>query len=164
MKISGFPQGMHLDNFDFPFQPSVERTKIEHLAICKFIRRHENVLSFGPPELIKIHLDASLGVRAIELGFSVSCYTVEELLLQLKRRADRPVSKQRGRAYVKNALVVVDELGYQVLDRHETHLFFQFISARYMKGSTIITTNRSVKEWVQIFAADEMATDRKSVV
>ncbi|MCP2620197.1 ATP-binding protein [Candidatus Aminicenantes bacterium AC-334-K16] len=149
---------MHLDNFDFPFQPSVERTKIEHLAICKFIRRHENVLSFGPPELIKIHLDASLGVRAIELGFSVSCYTVEELLLQLKRRADRPVSKQRGRAYVKNALVVVDELGYQVLDRHETHLFFQFISARYMKGSTIITTNRSVKEWVQIFAADEMAT------
>jgi len=71
---------------------------------------------------------------------------------------DIPVSKQRGRAYVKNALVVVDELGYQVLDRSETLLFFQFISVRYMRASTIITSNRSVKEWVHIFAADEMAT------
>ena len=66
--------------------------------------------------------------------------------------------KQRGRAYVKNALVVVDEPGYQALDRTETHLFFQFVSARYMKGSTIITSNRSVRDWVHIFAQDEMAT------
>ena len=56
------------------------------------------------------------------------------------------MAKQRGRAYVKSALVVVDELGYQVLDRYETHLFFQFISARYMRASTIITSNRSVKD------------------
>ena len=54
--------------------------------------------------------------------------------------------------------MVVDELGYQVLDRNETHLFFQFISARYMRASTIITSNRSVKQWVHICAADEMAT------
>jgi len=59
---------------------------------------------------------------------------------------------------VKNALVVVDELGYQVLDRSQTHLFFQFISARYMKGNTNITSNRSVKDLVHIFAQDEMAT------
>ena len=71
---------------------------------------------------------------------------------------DIPVMKQKGRAYVKNALVIVDELGYQALDRHDTHLFFQFISARYMKGSTIITSNRSVKEWVNIFSEDQMAT------
>jgi len=59
---------------------------------------------------------------------------------------------------VKNALVVVDELGYQSLDGVETHLSFQFISACYMKGSNIITSNRSVKDWVHIFASDEMAT------
>lgn len=68
-----------------------------------------------------------------------------------------PNAKQRGRAYVKTTLVVVDELGYQSLDRQETHLFFQFVSARYMKGSTIITSNRSVKDWVQIFSQDEIA-------
>jgi len=158
LKISGLPKGMHLDNFDFLFQPSVEKARIDHLATCDYIRRSENVLFFGPPGVGKTHLAAGLGVRAIELGYSVIYYTVEELLHQLKKRVDIPVAKQRGRAYVKNALVVVDELGYQILDRQETHLFFQFISTRYMKGSIILTSNRSVKEWVHVFAGDEMAT------
>jgi len=92
------------------------------------------------------------------LDLSVNYYTVKELLLQLKRRADIPAAKQRGRAYVKSALVVVDELGYQVLDRNETRPFFQFISACYMRASMIITSNQSVKQWVHIFDADGMAT------
>ncbi|MBN2351378.1 MAG: ATP-binding protein [Spirochaetales bacterium] len=82
----------------------------------------------------------------------------EELLFQLKRKSDVPVSKQKRQSYIKNALVVLDELGYQVMDRTETHLFFQFITAWYMKGSTIITSNRSVRDWVHIFAEDQMAT------
>jgi DNA replication protein DnaC len=158
LKVSALPRGMHLDNFDFLFQPAIEKSRIENLATGDFIRLHENVLLFGPPGVGKTHLAVALGVKAIELGYSVIYYTVEELLHQLKKRADLPVFKQRGRAYVKNALVVVDELGYQALDRTETHLFFQFVSARYLKGSTIVTSNRSIRDWVHIFAQDEMAT------
>jgi DNA replication protein DnaC len=158
LKVSGLPKGMYLDNFDYMFQPSVEKHRIETLALCDYIRRHENILAFGQPGVGKSHLAVGLGVRAVQMGFSVIYYTVEELLHQLKRRADKPVSKQRSAAYVKNALVVLDELGYQNLDRNETHLFFQFVSARYMKGSIIITSNRSVKEWVHIFSGDQMAT------
>lgn len=158
LKVSGLPKGMHLDNFDYMFQPAVEKTRIDYLAGCEFIRNKENILFFGPPGVGKTHLAVGLGVRAIELGYSVIYYTVEELLQQLKRHSDIPVSKQRRQSYVKNALVVLDELGYQVLDRQETHLFFQFISARYVKGSLILTSNRSVKDWVHIFAGDEMAT------
>ena len=158
MKISGLPRGMHLDNFDFLFQPSVDKGRVQDLATCEFIRQKENILLFGPPGVGKTHLAVALGVKAIYMGYSVIYYTVEELLHQLKKRLDIPVSKQRGRAYVKNALVILDELGYQVLDRGETHLFFQFISARYMKGSTIITSNRSIKDWDGIFASDQMAT------
>jgi DNA replication protein DnaC len=158
LKVSGLPKGMHLDNFDFLFQPSVAKQRITNLSSCEFIRGHENLLFFGPPGVGKTHLAVGFGVKAVHLGYSVIYYRVEELLQQLKKRAAIPVAKQRGRAYVKNALVVLDELGYQVMDRHETHLFFQFISARYMKGSVIITSNRSVKDWVNIFSEDEMAT------
>lgn len=158
LKVSGLPKGMHLDNFDYLFQPFVDKSQIDFLATCEFIKNHENVLFFGPPGVGKTHLAVGLGVRAIHLGYSVIYYTVEELLQQLKKRSEIPVCKQRGRAYVKSALVIVDELGYQALDREQTHLFFQFISTRYMKGSLIITSNRSVKDWVQIFANDEMAT------
>lgn len=158
LKISGLPRGLRLENFDYLFQPAVEKSRIEHLACCDYLRRAENILFFGPPGVGKTHLAVGLGVKAIEFGFGVIYYTVEELLHQLKKRAETPVFKQRGRAYVKSGLVVVDELGYQRLDRAETHLFFQFVSARYMKGSTIITSNRSVKDWVEIFAGDEMAT------
>jgi DNA replication protein DnaC len=158
LKVSGLPKGMHLDNFDYMFQPAVEKERIQMLATCEYIKGRENVLFFGPPGVGKTHLAVGLGVRAVELGFSVIYYTVEELLQQLKKRCEIPVTKQRRQAYVKNALVVVDELGYQVLNRQETHLFFQFVSARYVKGSIVITSNRSVKDWVHIFADDEMAT------
>jgi len=158
LKLSGLPKGMQLDNFDFMFQPAVEKEKIDFLATGEFVRQKENILLFGPPGVGKTHLATGLGIRAVELGYSVAGFTVEELLYKMKRRSDTPVAKQRRQPYVKNALVIVDELGYQALDRQETHLFFQFVSARYLKGSTIITSNRSVKDWVHVFAGDQMAT------
>lgn len=50
LKVSGLPKGMHLDNFDFLFQPSVNKAEVQNLATCEFVRRHENILFFGPPE------------------------------------------------------------------------------------------------------------------
>jgi DNA replication protein DnaC len=63
------------------------------------------------------------------------------------------------RCVLNVALVVIDEVGFQPMDRQESSLFFRLVSYRYERGSTLITTNKSVKAWPEILAADEaMAT------
>jgi hypothetical protein len=71
LRISALPKGIHLNNFDCMFQPSVEKEKIDFIANCEFIRQQENVLFFGPSGVGKTQLAAGPGVRAVEMGLSV---------------------------------------------------------------------------------------------
>jgi DNA replication protein DnaC len=72
LKLSNLPPGLTLGNFDFSFQPSIERRQVETLATGAFIREHCTLLVQGPPGVGKTHLVVALGVRAIEQGFSVA--------------------------------------------------------------------------------------------
>ena len=95
----------------------------------------------------------------MENGFSVAFYTLEDLLHAVKKDADRPLQRLRGVKYLKSALLIIDEMGFQPLSRQEASLFFRVVNSRYDRGSTIITTNKSVKDWPEILAGDEvMAT------
>lgn len=159
LKLSGLPPGMTLGNFDFSFQPSIEKTRIETLATCSFIRQHETILIQGPPGTGKTHLSVALGVKAIENGFSVAFYTLEDLLHAAKKDSDRPPQRLRGVKYLKTSLLIIDEMGFHPLTRAEAALLFRVVNYRYAKGSMIITTNKSVKDWPEILAGDEvMAT------
>lgn len=159
LRLSGLPTGQTLGNFDFSFQPSIERSRIETLATCQWIRQHETVLIQGPPGVGKTHLSVSLGVKAVENGFSVAFYRLDDLLHAMKRDADTPPRRLRQKKYLKVALLIVDEVGFQPLSRQEASLFFRLVSYRYQKGATLITTNKAVKDWPEILAGDEvMAT------
>src|SRR5262249_1172278 len=74
LKLACLPPGMTLGNFDFGFQPSLERRQIETLATGAFIREHMTLLVQGPPGVGKTHLCVSLAVKAIEQGFSEAFY------------------------------------------------------------------------------------------
>ena len=147
LRLSGLPGGMTLENFDFGFQPSVERRRIETLATCEFIRRHATLLVQGPPGVGKTHLCVALGVKAIEHGFSVAFYRLEDLLHQMRQDAHVAPRHLRRKKYVNVAYLIVDEVGFEPMDRHDASLFFRLISYRYRRGSTAITTNKSVKDW-----------------
>lgn len=158
LMLSGLPTGQTLENFDWSFQPNVDRKQVETLATGAYIRSQENVLLSGPPGVGKTHLARGLGIRAVQQGFSVGFYRVEDLMHSMKKDAEVPPRRLKGKKYLKVALLVIDEVGFQPFNRQEANLFFRMISYRYQRGSTLITTNKSVKEWPEVLAGDEVMT------
>jgi DNA replication protein DnaC len=158
LKLSNLPPGMTLGNFDFGFQPSIERRQIETLATCAFIREHCTLLVQGPPGVGKTHLVVGLGVRAIEQGFSVAFYRLDELLHEMRKDAAVSAQSLKRKKYFNVSYLVVDEVGFEPMSQGDASLFFRLVSYRYRRGSTAITTNKGVKDWPGILAGDEAMT------
>ena len=156
LRLSGIPPGMTLANFDFAFQPSIERGRIDALATCGWIREKQTTLIQGPPGVGKTHLAAALSVRAVECGFSVTFHRLEELIALLRADAGVPSARLRRRKYMNVALLAIDEVGFEQLDRTEASLLFRLVSYRYGRGSILITTNKGIKDWPEMLAGDEI--------
>lgn len=155
LRLSGLPPGQTLGNFDFAFQPSVEKSRIDTLATCSWIREKATVLIQGPPGTGKTHLAVSLGVKAIENAFSVAFYRLDDLLHAMRQDADVSPQRLRRKKYLNVAMLIIDEVGFQPMNRADASLFFRMISYRYQRGATLITTNKAVKDWPEILAGDE---------
>lgn len=150
LKISGLPFIKSIDEFDFTFQPGLDKQKIMGLFDLNFIRQKGNVIFLGPPGVGKTHLAVSLALKACQSGMSIYFTNMEDLILKLKK--DHEAGKPgKGRGYYKSALVVVDEVGYTPITREECNLFFRFIANRYEKTSTVITSNKAFADWTELF-------------
>ena len=158
LKLSNLPTGQTLADFDFAFQPAIERSRVETLATGAWIRAAETLLIQGPPGVGKTHLAVGLGLKAIEQGFSAQFYRFNELLVALKADADVPPNRLRRKKYLNTALLIIDELGFEPMDRAEASLFFRLVTYRYGRGSILITTNKSVRDWSELLAGDEALT------
>jgi DNA replication protein DnaC len=158
LKLSGLPSGKTLEDFDWSFQPRVDRRQIDTLATCSFIREKTNVLFLGPPGVGKSHLAAALGVKAIKNGFSVTHFVLDDLMHVLRADAAVPPARLRAKRYFNSALLIIDEVGFRPLDRAEANLFFRLVSARYERGSIVLTSNKHVRDWPAVFADDEILT------
>jgi len=150
LKISGLPFIKSIDEFDFTFQPKLDRQKVMSLFDLTFIRQKGNIIFLGPPGVGKTHLAVSLALKACQAGITIYFTTMEDLIKKLRKdyEAGRP---GKGRSYYKSSLVIVDEVGYTPIDREECNLFFRFIANRYEKASTIITSNKAFSDWTELF-------------
>lgn len=156
LKLSSLPTGQTLANFDFAFQPAIERSRIETLSTCAWVRGAETVLIQGPPGVGKTHLAIGLGMKAVEQGFSVQYFRFDELLNELRSDAALAPAQLRRRKYLSTALLVIDELGFEPMNRQEASLFFRLVTYRYGRGAILITTNKSVRDWTELLAGDEV--------
>ena len=156
-KLAHLPFLKTLDEFDFTVQPSIQERQIRELATLRFVAHGENVLLLGPPGVGKTHLAIALGVAAIAQSISVYFLTVADLLEVLHRDAKEDQLTHRLAALCKPKLLILDEMGYFPLDRLAAQFLFQLVSRRYLKGSIILTSNKSYGEWGDIFADQVLA-------
>lgn len=149
--IAKLPASKTLEGFDFSFQPSVDEKLINDLSICRFIKQKENVVFIGDSGTGKTHLAISLAHKALLKEYKVYYTTVSDMLYNLHiSKADNSYHKKL-KALIEYDLLILDELGFRQITRYSSDDFFNVISKRYEKRSTIITTNKDFNHWQDIF-------------
>lgn len=151
MRLAGFPAKKRLEDFNFEFQPSIDKTVISDLALLRFIYNAENVVFLGPPGVGKSHLAVAIGIEAVQAGLSVYFTNAGILIERLKKANSEGLLEDNIRTLAKYKLLIIDEMGYLPFDNDGANFFFQLVSKRYEKTSTIFTSNKSYGEWGEIF-------------
>ena len=152
IQMSGFPIRKTLDDFDFAFQPSIDKRQIDELATMRFLENGENVVFLGPPGVGKTHLASALGLVAAKHRFSTYYVNCHQLIEQLKKAHYENRLPDKLKVLAKYRMLIIDEIGYLPMDIQGANLFFQLIARRYEKTSTVFTSNKTFSQWNEVFA------------
>lgn len=136
-----------LDNFDFSFNPKMNRSLVYELATGTFIARHQDVLALGPPGTGKSHLAQALGQAAIQQGYRVLYREAHRLLEELAEASIEDTRKQRMDFLTSVPLLILDDLGMRKLPLTAAEDLLEIIMRRYERTSTLVTSNRPVEDW-----------------
>ena len=158
MRLAHLPAVKTFEQFDFRFQPSIDARQVRELKTLRFAHEASNVILLGPPGVGKTHLAIALSVEAVRGGQSAYFITAHDLVADLGKAAREARLDKRLRVYLAPRVLVIDEMGYLPLDALGATLFFQLVSARYERGSIILTSNKSYGEWGAVFGDPIIAT------
>ena len=156
IKSARFPAAKSLDSFDFKAIPQLNKVQVLELARCNWIERKENVIALGPSGTGKTHVALGLGLAACQRGLPVRFTTAAALVHELIEARDERQLLRVQRQMLNPKLLIIDELGFVPLSKTGAELFFELISQRYERASTLITSNLPFEEWTETFGSERL--------
>lgn len=151
LKKACFEKEKTLEGFDFSFNPQISGKRIKELANCVYIDKKENIFLLGPVGVGKTHISQSLGHIACRKGYDVLFIKALKMFRDLNGgRADNSLDR-RLKKYIAVELLIIDDFGLKPLSANQADDFYEVVTGRYMKKSTIFTSSRSLEDWQSLF-------------
>jgi DNA replication protein DnaC len=158
IRLARFPVIKTLDPFTWTWPKKINRLQVQQLFRLQFIKQASNVIFLGGVGVGKTHLASALGYAACLEGYPVLFATAIDVINTLSAAQAAGTMKQTLKKFTRPALLILDELGFLLIDKAGADLLFQVISLRYEQGALVITSNRAFKDWPEIFNNDSTLT------
>lgn len=155
--ISHFPFLKTFEDYDFSYQPRLNKTEVMDLKSLRFIENCENIVFLGTPGTGKTHLAVATGIESAKNRYRTYFINCNELILQLKKAKQEDTLARRLKNFTSYSVLIIDEVGFLPIDPEDSNLLFQLISMRYEKHPTIFTTNKSFNHWGEVFGDSVIA-------
>jgi len=152
IKKATFPERRCLEQFNWDFNKKIDRERIEELATCRFVEKNEIALFLGSPGTGKTHCAIAIGMRAAQMGHSIFCSSVKRLSSRIRIARERNTLDQLFKQILISKLWILDDWGVVTMPRDVSEEIFDLFDRRKSNSAMILTSNRDVEEWPQVFS------------
>ncbi len=151
IRRANFRNQKTLEDFDFAFNPSLNRGLILDLATGRYLEEKVAVLIAGPTGTGKSHIAQALGHCAIRQGYDVLFTTQSKLLGLLQAARATNTFERRFQSLAQTDLLIIDDFGLKPIRAPQDEDFHDLIADRYERRASIITSNLDFSEWGEAF-------------
>jgi DNA replication protein DnaC len=151
LKKAKFPELTTMESFDFAFNASIDEEKVRKLSDLSFVNQNRIALFLGNPGTGKTHIAIAIGVLAVRAGYQVHCTSLKRLSHQIRQAKLRNSLDDLFRRMLVAKLWIIDDWGVVTLQREIAEEVFDLLDRRKHSSAMILTSNRDIDEWPQVF-------------